>query len=775
MEQMTGLDFKLGEIAGRIRELREIEGLTAADMAKKTAVSEEEYLACENGRSDLNFAFIYRCALAFGVDVTDIIEGQSPNLKSYTVTRRGEGQRIEKAHGMTYYNLAASFKNRIAEPLYVKSVFSEEAQHRDIELTTHTGQECDLIIEGKLKVQVGEHKEVLGPGDSIYYDSSTPHGMIAVDGKDCIFYAIVLNPTGEPIPELTGTKPSEEITPISRDDNKDRIYRQFIDITENENGTPLSIKFKNTERFNFAFDLVDALADKDPEKLAMLHIDKNKVERRFTFNDMKRASNQCANYFKSLGIKKGDRVMLVLKRHYQFWYAILALHKLGAVAIPATNLLQEHDFDYRFNAAEVSAIVCTADGDVAHQVDLAEPASPTLKTKILVGGEREGWHNFDEEFPLFSAHFYRTEDTACGDDLMLMFFTSGTTGYPKIAAHNYKYALGHYVTAKYWHGVDENGLHFTISDTGWGKALWGKLYGQWMCEAPIFTYDFDNFDAKEILHMIEKYKITTFCAPPTVYRVMVHLKLDQYDLSSLQNVTTAGEALNPEIFEKFKAKTGLTLMEGFGQTETTLTIGNLVGTTPKPGSMGVPTPQYDVQIMLPDGTLAGPEEEGEIVICTEDGAPNGLFMEYYGDEEKTQNAWHDGYYHTGDTAYFDEDGYLWYVGRTDDVIKSSGYRIGPFEIENEIMKLPYVLECAVTSVPDPIRGQAIKASIVLANGEEGTDKLRSEIMKSLKKNIASYKWPKILDFTKELPKTISGKIRRKEIKENDWNENEDNE
>ena len=290
-----------------------------------------------------------------------------------------------------------------------------------------------------------------------------------------------------------------------------------------------------------------------------------------------------------------------------------------------------------------------------------------------------------------------------------------------------------------------------------------------------FTYDFDNFDAKEILHMIEKYKITTFCAPPTVYRVMVHLKLDQYDLSSLQNVTTAGEALNPEIFEKFKAKTGLTLMEGFGQTETTLTIGNLVGTTPKPGSMGVPTPQYDVQIMLPDGTLAGPEEEGEIVICTEDGAPNGLFMEYYGDEEKTQNAWHDGYYHTGDTAYFDEDGYLWYVGRTDDVIKSSGYRIGPFEIENEIMKLPYVLECAVTSVPDPIRGQAIKASIVLANGEEGTDKLRNEIMKSLKKNIASYKWPKILDFTKELPKTISGKIRRKEIKENDWNENEDNE
>ena len=330
------------------------------------------------------------------------------------------------------------------------------------------------------------------------------------------------------------------------------------------------------------------------------------------------------------------------------------------------------------------------------------------------------------------------------------------------------------MTARYWHQVDPDGIHFAISDTGWGKALWGKLYGQWLCEAAIFTYDFDDFDAKEILRMIEKYRITTFCAPPTVYRVMVHLKLDQYDLSSLQNVTTAGEALNPEIFEKFKAKTGLTLMEGFGQTETTLTIANLAGTVPKPGSMGKPTPQYDVRIMLPDGTLADTEEEGEIVIRTEETIPDGLFVEYYGDEEKTDAAWHDGYYHTGDTAYCDADGYLWYVGRTDDVIKSSGYRIGPFEIENEIMKLPYVLECAVTSVPDPIRGQAIKASIVLANGAEASDKLKNEIMKSLKRNIASYKWPKILDFTKELPKTISGKIRRKEIRELDEeiNENE---
>ena len=763
MEQMTGLDFKLGEIAGRIRELREIEGLTAADMAKKTAVSEEEYLACENGRSDLNFAFIYRCALAFGVDVTDIIEGQSPNLKSYTVTRRGEGQRIEKAHGMTYYNLAASFKNRIAEPLYVKSVFSEEAQHRDIELTTHTGQECDLIIEGKLKVQVGEHKEVLGPGDSIYYDSSTPHGMIAVDGKDCIFYAIVLNPTGEPIQELTGTKPNEEITPISRDDNKDRIYRQFIDITENENGTPLSIKFKNTERFNFAFDLVDALADKDPEKLAMLHISRDKTERRFTFKDLKKASNQCANYFKSLGIKKGDRVMLVLKRHYQFWFAMLGLNKLGAVAIPATNQLQEHDFSYRFKAAGVKAIICTADGDTAHQADIAEKDYGKPLIKLIVNGEQEGWRSFDEEYRLYSTHYERTADAPCGDDLMLMFFTSGTIGYPKIAAHNYKYALGPFHTAKYWHNVDPDGLHFTISDTGWAKAMWGKLYGQWLCEAATFVYDFDRFDAADILPMFAKYHITTFCAPPTMLRMMIKQDISQYDFSSVKHMTTAGEALNPEVYRQFEKATGLQILEGFGQSESTMIIGNMTGEPHKIGSMGKPAPIYDVDIIDADGKSVPAGETGEIVINIKNGLPCGLATCYYGDKEKTDETWHDGYYHTGDTAWRDEDGFYWYVGRIDDVIKSSGYRIGPFEIESVIMELPYVLECGVSAAPDPVRGQVVKASIVLVKGTEATEELKKEIQTYVKAHTAPYKYPRIVVFKDSLPKTTSGKIQRNKL------------
>ena len=549
----------------------------------------------------------------------------------------------------------------------------------------------------------------------------------------------------------------------------DTVVAPFLQVEEDENGKFQNIKFVNDENFNFAYDIVDKIAKKDREKVAMVHVDKNGREKKFTFYDMSRYSSKVANYLMYLGIKKGDKVMLVLKRHYQFWFAILALHKIGAIAVPATNLLLKTDFEYRFKAGKIDAILCTADGSVSREVDKASKTYRNLKAKILVGASRKGWHSFNKEVKYFSKHLRRPygENAIKGSDPSIMFFTSGTTSYPKITTHNFKYPLGHYVTAKYWHQVNKDGIHFAISDTGWGKALWGKLYGQWLCEACVFTYDFDNFDAKEILKMIEKYKITTFCAPPTVYRVLVHLKLSQYDLSSLENVTTAGEALNPEVYEKFKQKTGLTIREGFGQTETTLTIGNLFGDETKPGSMGKPNPQYDVRIMKSDGSLADVEEEGEIVIYTKDAIPNGLFVEYYGDEEKTKNAWYDDYYHTGDTAYRDEDGYFWYVGRTDDVIKSSGYRIGPFEIENEIMKLPYVLECAVTSVPDPIRGQAIKASIVLANAEEGSEKLKSEIMKFLKQNIASYKWPKVLDFTKELPKTISGKIRRFEIREED--------
>ena len=764
MDGKIELQNKIADMAKRIKELREIENISVSEMAEKTGVTEEEYVKCENGESDLNFAFLYRCAVALSVNVTDIIEGVSPTLKSYTVTRYGEGQEIAKAHGMTYYNLAYAFRNRIAEPLFVRSVYNEEATKKEIECTTHEGQEIDIIVEGKLKVRIGDHTEVLGAGDSIYYDSGTPHGMIAVDGKDCIFYAIVLNPTGEPIPELVAPKTVDDKTVIRKENKrKERLWHKYIDVVTNENGTPTSITFKNTERFNFAFDLVDELAEKEPNKLAMLHVSRDKEERYITFKDLKQASSKCANYFKAIGIKRGDRVMLVLKRHYQFWYAMLGLNKIGAIGIPATSQLQEHDFTYRFNTAGVCAILCTADGDTAHQVDLAAASCPTLKHKIIVNGEREGWRNFDEEYQMYSGKYLRPDDAPGGDDTMLMFFTSGTSGYPKIATHNYKYALGHFHTAKYWHYVDTEGLHFTISDTGWAKSMWGKFYGQWLCEAATFVYDFDRFDASDILPMFAKYHITTFCAPPTMLRMMIKQDLSKYDLSSVRHMTTAGEALNPEVYRQFEKLTGLQIHEGFGQSESTMIIGNLVGAPHKVGSMGKPSPIYKVDLVDADGKSVAVGETGEIVIDVRNGAPCGLFTGYYQNKEKTDEVWHDGFYHTGDTAWRDEDGFYWYVGRVDDVIKSSGYRIGPFEIESVIMELPYVLECGVSAAPDEIRGQVVKASIVLVKGTEKTEELKKEIQNYVKAKTAPYKYPRIIVFRDELPKTVTGKIQRNKL------------
>ncbi len=765
----TGLEFKIKEMAKRIADLREIVGLTTAEMALHTGVSEEEYLACEAGERDLNFAFLYRCALALKVDVTDIIEGSSPRLAGYTVTRRGEGQRIEEAHGLRYYNLAASFKNRIAEPLYVVTEYNEEAQNADIELTAHQGQECDIIIKGALKVQIGDHVEILHEGDSIYYDSSVPHGMIAVEGNECTFYAIVLNPQGEPIDHMVhgGVK---EFTLASKRPSvahemavEDRVWEDFVIPTENENGTITKIDFKNEDNFNFAFDVIDRLGREKPDKLAMVHLDRERNERKFTFADIKRASSQTANYFKSLGIGKGDKVMLILKRHYQFWFSILALHKLGAVAIPATNQLKEHDITYRINAAGVKAVICTADGEVSNEVDIAAKHCECLEHKIMVGGKKDGWRNFDEEYSLYTGKFERTDDSPKGNDTMLMYFTSGTTGNPKIAVHNYKYPLGHFITAKYWHCVNPDGIHFTISDTGWAKAAWGKIYGQWLCETALFVYDFDRFDAADLLPMFAKYSITTFCAPPTMLRMLVKEDISKYDLSSVEHMTTAGEALNPEVFRQFEKATGLQIMEGFGQTETTCALANLVGTRTKVGSMGKPVPLYDIKLLDADGKEVSVGDVGEICINISEKVPCGLFCGYFNDKEKTDEVWHDGFYHTGDTAWKDEDGYFWYVGRVDDVIKSSGYRIGPFEIENVIMELPYVLECGVSAAPDEVRGQVVKASIVLTKGTEATEELKKEIQNYVKNRTAPYKYPRIVVFRDELPKTVSGKIQRNKL------------
>ena len=745
---------QLLEIAERIRDMREIMGFSESEMAEKTEVSLALYKAYESGEVDLPFTFIHKCALAFGIDITDLLEGHSSTLTSYTVTRKGMGQQTAKETGIDIMNMAPKFKNKLAEPYWVRYEYSDELQHQPIHLTKHSGQEFDLVLSGALLVQVGTNKEILHEGDSIYYNSSTPHGMIAVEGKDCVFCAVVMN--GEDSEEYSMKTSIAPIPSASRH----LLCEKFVECTETENGVLKDVKFKNTESFNFGFDCVDAIAEKYPEKLAMIHLDKNKTERRFTFLDMKKESARCANYFLSLGIRKGDKVMLVLKRHYQFWFAMLALHKIGAIAIPATYQLREHDFVYRFNAAGVKAIVCTSDGDCAEIVDNVQSECPTLTLKVLVGGQREGWKDFDSEYGLFKSSFRRTPDTPSGDDPALMFFSSGTTGNPKMVEHKHTYGLGHFLTARYWHCCEPDGLHFTISDTGWGKSLWGKLYGQWLCEGAVFVYDFERFHASDLLPLFAKYQITTFCAPPTMLRMMIKEDLSRYDFSSVRHMTTAGEALNPEVAMQFKKSTGLEIMEGFGQTETTLTVGNFGGTKVKLGSMGKPSPQYKVMIVDPDGNEVPTGETGEIVIDISEGSPVGLFTEYYRDEEKTREVMHDGFYHTGDTAWRDEDGYFFYVGRVDDIIKSSGYRIGPFEVESVIMELPYVLECGVSACPDPVRGQVVKASIVLTKGTEPTEELKKEIQDYVKAHTAPYKYPRVVVFRDELPKTISGKIRR---------------
>ena len=749
----------LMDVALRIREMRQIVGYSTAEMAQKTEITQQLYEQYESGSLDLPFSFMHKCAKVFGLELTELLEGHTAKLSAYTVTRRGEGMVTASEDGITIADMAPMFRQKLATPYWVTYEYSEELQDQPIHTVTHDGQEFDLVIRGAMRIRIGDHEEILREGDSIFYNSSTPHGMIAIDGKDCLFLSMIMaSDKRDTALKLEPRSAVKELTAEQR-----LLCNEFVWGAEDESGAMTGINYANTDRYNFAFDTVDALARKDPDKLAMVHIADDLTERRFTFKDFKDASSQCANYFKSLGIKRGDRVMLVLKRHYQFWYAILGLHKLGAIAIPATNQLMEHDFTYRFRAGGVSAILCTADGDTAHQVELAEEVCGTTLTKVLVGGKREGWHDFDEEYCLFSRRYVRAEDAPCGDDPMLMLFTSGTTGYPKMAMHSYKYALGHYVTARYWHLCERDGLHFTISETGWGKALWGKLYGQWLCEGAVFVYDFDRFDAEKILPMFAKYNITTFCAPPTMYRMLIKQDLSNYDLSSIHHATTAGEALNPEVFYQFEKSTGLRIHEGFGQTEMTLGIANLYGTEIKPGAMGKPIPGYGIDIVDADGNCVEDGINGEIVIRTEPKPTCGVFLGYYLNQEATDNVWHDGMYHTGDVAWRDEDGYYWYVGRADDVIKSSGYRIGPFEIESTIMELPYVLECGVCAAPDEVRGQVVKACIVLVSGTEPTEELKKEIQNYVKAHTAPYKYPRIVEFRAELPKTISGKIMRNKL------------
>jgi len=562
-------EMKIREVAERIAGLRGDLGLTAEEMAKVTGYSVEEYKKFESGEKDFTFTFVYKCANKFHVEITDLMEGSSPELSGYTVTRKGEGAPIVRRQGFIYNRLAPKFKNKTLEPFHVVIPYSEEALSQPLQMSSHAGQEMDIVIKGTMRMTVGSHTEILREGDSIYYDSSMPHSETALDGEDCEIYALVMAPRGTAgMAEYHEHVAEHYLTNVDKAGLSHPVAERFVKCETDDTGVLSAVNFENQDKFNFAYDIVDAMAEKCPDKTAMIYVDVDHNERRFTFADIKRYSCQTANYFTSLGIKKGDRVMLILKRHYQFWFSIIALHRIGALVIPASNMLKEHDLEYRFNSADVSAVVCTADGDAAGEVDKACAVSPTVKTKIMVNGQRDGWHDFNAELPAYGTEFPRTAETPCGTDPMLIFFSSGTSGNPKLVLHSYQYPLGHYVTARYWQNADPNGLHFTISDTGWGKALWGKLYGQWMNEAAVFVYDFDRFHADDILPMFKKYNVTSFCAPPTMYRFFIKEDLSKYDLSSLKYACIAGEALNPEVFHQFYKATGIKLMEGFGQTRT---------------------------------------------------------------------------------------------------------------------------------------------------------------------------------------------------------------
>ena len=541
------------------------------------------------------------------------------------------------------------------------------------------------------------------------------------------------------------------------------INQRYVEETYDEEGLLKTIRFHWPENFNFGYDIVDDIAEHDPDLRAVVWASDTGEERTFTFGDLKRLSDKTANYLMSLGIKKGDRVMIMMKQRYEFWYLSVALHKIGAIMIQATYMLTKHDVEYRINAAEVETVICTSQTQITDSVDAAENI-PSLKRKIIVGAPKEGWLSFAEGVDEASDELERIQTKA--DDIMLIYFTSGTAGNPKMVMHDYTYPLGHIQTAKHWQNVIPGGLHFTVSDTGWAKSAWGKIYGQWIMECAVMVYEYDKFDPSDILRIVEKHKVTSLCSPPTMFRMYINAGLEGHDLSSLKSCTIAGEALNPDVFKTWHKSTGIMLMEGFGQTETTVLIANLRGMTPKPGSMGRPTPQYVADIVDENGKPCAPGVNGEIVVGIEP-RPPGMMIGYYRDPEKTAKTHYGGYHHTGDIAWKDEDGYFWYIGRNDDVIKSSGYRISPFEVESVLVEHPSVLECAITGVPDPVRGQVVKATIVLKKGYEPDEELKKEIQKFVKKSTAPYKYPRIVEFVPELPKSISGKIRRHVIRDKD--------
>lgn len=547
------------------------------------------------------------------------------------------------------------------------------------------------------------------------------------------------------------------------------LYKKYSNAGFDENGVLNKFEITVPDNYNFAYDVIDEIAKNEPDRRAMVWVGADGEERVFTYSDLMKKSNQTANMLTASGIKKGDKVMAVLKRHYTFWFLTLAMSKIGAVLIPATNQLKKKDYLYRFDAAGIRHIAAVSEEAVISQINESAAEYGGIDQKFIIGGNSAGWLNFEDEIEKYPDTFDRIPNDV--NDNMLIYFTSGTTGYPKMVTHTHYYSAAHIITAKYWHNINDQSLHLTVAETGWAKAMWGKMYGQFLCAASVFVYDMNRFDPADLLEKISKYKVTSFCAPPTMYRMFIQEDLSKYDFSALKSCTIAGEALNPEVYNKWLENTGLKLMEAFGQTEGVVMLANLAGMEPKPGSMGKPIPLYNADIVDDNGNPLPDGETGEIVLRTDGRFHKGMFKGYYRNDEATDAAWHDNMYHTGDTAYKDEDGYYWYVGRKDDLIKSSGYRIGPFEIESVLIEHESVLEAAVTGVSDPVRGQVVKATVVLTKDykNKGGDELKKELQEYVKKQTAPYKYPRIIEFVEELPKTISGKIRRVEIREHDGN------
>lgn len=749
------------KVAIRIKYLREVLNISEKEVAEAVGITEQEYIDAESGKIDFTFSFLQKLARFFSVDLVQLLSGDAPKLTGFQVTRAGEGMVLERRKGMKHLHLASDFKDKMAEPFIVTAPYDPKDKDKPIALSVHNDQELDIVLKGKLRIRVGEYETVLNEGDTIYYNANIPHGMMA-EGEDCTFAAIVIKP-GLDVSKVHDISTAEEATKLA---DSEALFNEFVTPILDEKGRLVDIKFHPPETFNFAYDVIDELAKRNPNKLAMIWVaNEQKEERVFSFKDMSVLSNKAANFFLSQGIKKGDKVLLVLKRRHQFWTALLGLHKIGAIGIPATFMMKHEDYEYRIKLAGITSCIVVNDDDIIENCIKALEICPEVTTKICVGCETpDGWVDYDKGLEEASDVLERIPTHI--DDNFLMYFSSGTSGYPKIVTHTGRYPIGHFSTAKYWHNLSSNDIHLTIADTGWAKATWGKFYGQWLCEAAIFVYDFNKFDADDILKILPKYGVTSLCAPPTMLRFFDLAGFENYDLSCLKHSVTAGEALNTDIAERFRKATGLVIREGFGQTETTVMIANLPGYDVRPGSIGKPVPQYNVELLDNDGNLAKPGEIGEITIKIDKDKeyPYGLFTEYYNGEESTKEVFYDSHYHTGDEAWMDEDGFYYFVGRKDDVIKSSGYRIGPFEIEAVILRLPYVVECAITGVPHETRGQVVKATVVLQKGVKPSESLVKEIQNFVKENTAPYKYPRIVEFVDSIPRTTNGKIRRVEIR-----------